>query len=81
VSYFEQVGQTVMGRTGSNFVVVAAFGLVTVVFLKTGIASLGRGWSKLEFSRSGNPVIYWIIVAICAAITLYSLSEGLRGLM
>jgi len=66
-----------------TFLVAAVSGTATVIFLKTGIARFGMGPSarpSWDFSRTGNPMLYWLIIGICAAITIYAVAVGLHSL-
>jgi uncharacterized membrane protein YhdT len=63
------------------FLVAFAAALVAVVFLKTGVASIGMGSSgfpRWNISCATNPKLYWIIVAACVIVAIYAAFVGLQ---
>jgi hypothetical protein len=72
-----------MQRAFGAFVVALAADIVVLVFLKTGVASIGIGPSarpRWDISCSTNPKLYWAVVAACIIVALYAAFIGLRDI-
>jgi hypothetical protein len=65
------------------FVAALAVGILVVIFLKNGTASIGIGPSgrpRWDISCSTNPKLYWAVVAACMLVALYAAFAGLQDL-
>jgi hypothetical protein len=75
-------GLTMQGAFGA-FVAALAAGILVVVFLKNGVASIGigsSGWPQWNISCATNPKLYWTVVAVCAIVALYAALIGLQDI-
>jgi hypothetical protein len=70
-----------MQGTFGAFVAALAAGILVVIFLKNGTASIGIGPSarpRWDISCSTNPKLYWAVVAAFMIVALYAAFVGLH---